>query len=251
MNNGRFLIRGWLAALAVFAGISTAQAQSTGFQGFLQRAGSAVSQTASSVLGKKGTTSPAGTSTTTGAYFRPIPPADGGQFQGLFDHWKQGDAWPRAAIYFTKWGTSLPCWTARATVWRSPTSHHDETFQICNAPLTIRDDMGGTQTLGATGGFDPSQTSFKIDSAQNIQGISHADSSSVRDTGPNPPHNLFALNWGSHRALLPQYYEIVLRAMYACGYEDPTSKGINTMAGKSLWVVGFDQAGNADAGTAP
>jgi hypothetical protein len=245
------LLFGLAAGSAALFFASPAAAQSTGFQGFLQRAGSVVSQSASAVLGKKGPASPAGTTTTTGATFRPISPADGGQFPGLFNHWKQGDASPRAALYFTKWGSSLPCWTARATVWRSPTSHHDETFQVCNAPLVIKDDMGGTQTLGATGGFDPSQTSFKIDSAQNIQGISHADSSNERDTGPNPPHNLFALNWGSHRALLPQYYEIVLRAMYACGYEDPTSKGINTMAGKSLWVVGFDQAGNADAGAAP
>jgi hypothetical protein len=246
------MVNRWLknaAAILMTLGVGMAHGQNTGVAGFFQRAGAAIKTGAGQVLGKPAASS--GTSATTGAYFRPISPADGGQFQGLFDHWKQGDAWPRAAIYFTKWGSSLPCWTARATVWRSPTSHHDETFEICNAPLVIKDDMGGTQTLGATGGFDPSQTSFKIDSAQNIQGISHADSSNVRDTGPNPPHNLFALNWGTHRTLLPQYYEIVLRAMYACGYEDPTSKGINVMAGKTLWVVGFDQAGNADAGAAP
>lgn len=236
-------------ALFMTAGIGMAQAQSTGVAGFFQRAGAAIKTGAGQVLGKPNTV--AGTTTTTGATFRPISPSDGGEFQGLFEHWKQGDAWPRAAIYFTKWGTSLPCWTARATVWHSLSSHHDETFQVCNAPLVIHDDMGGTQTLGATGGFDPSQTIYKMDSAQNIQGISHADSSNTRDTGPNPPHNLFSLNWGTHQALLPQYHEILLRAMYACGYEDPTSKGINPMAGKLLWVVGFDQAGNADAGAAP
>lgn len=244
------LLFGLVAGSATLFCVNPAQAQSAGFKGFLQHAGSALSQSARAVLGKKGATSPAGTTTTTGAYFRPISPAEGGQFQGLFDHWKLGDAWPRAAIYFTHWGSSLPCWTARATVWHSPTSHHDETFQVCNAPLVVHDDMGGTGLVGATGGSNP-MLIFNMDRAENIPGISHADSSNTRDTGPNPPSLLFSLNWGTHRALLPQYHEILLRAMHACGYEDSTTKGIDAQDGKTLWVVGFDQAGNADAGAAP
>jgi hypothetical protein len=246
MNNTRFLIRSWLAALIIFVSTGATHAQSTGFQGFLQRAGSAVSQTASNVLGNhQGTGNAGGGATTSGATFRPISPASGGQFTGLFNNWHSGDAWPRASVYFTAWGPNLPCWTARATIWRSVREHHEETFQVCNAPLFIHDDMGGSMQLSATHTTD--NVVMKMDGAVNIQGISHADTANERDAGPNPPHSLFALNFGAERnALMPQYHEILLRLMYACGYEDATDKGINNMAGKVLWVQGFDPSGKAN-----
>jgi hypothetical protein len=86
-----------------------------------------------------------------------------------------------------------------------------------------------------------------MDTAQNIQGLTHADTANSRDAGPNPPRMLFSLNFGAEGpALMPQYHEILLRLMYASGYEDATTKGINIMAGKILWVQGFDPAGKAN-----
>ena len=234
---------GLLCALLPFL----AHAQDTGFKGFLHRAGSAVSQTASNVLGnRQGSGNAAGGgATTTGATFRPINPASGGQFVGLFDQWHSGAAWPRASVYFTAWGPNLPCWIARATIWRSPISHHAETFQVCNAPLFIRDDMGGSMQLSAT--RSTSSVTVQMDTAQNIQGITHADTANSRDAGPNPPHMLFALNFGAEGpALQPQYHEILLRLMYAAGYEDATTKGISNVGGKILWVQGFDPAGKTN-----
>jgi len=246
------MVNRWLKsgiALFMAAGVGMAQGQSTGtgVAGFFQRAGAAIKTGAGQVLGKPNT---AGGATTTGPTFRAISPAAGGQFEGLFDHWHPGATWPRAAITFTHFGSRLPCWTARATIWQSATQHHDETFEICNAPLFIHDDLGGSQQLSATN--STSSVTMTMDSAQNIEGISHVQTATVRDTGPNPPHMLFTLNWGnSGNALMPQYHEILLRLMYACGYEDPTSKGINNMLGKVLWVARFEPSGNADTGANP
>jgi hypothetical protein len=175
----------WLAAASAgFLVAVPASAQSTGFQGFLQRASSAVSQTASNVLGNpQGTGNAGGGATTSGATFRPITPATGGQFTGLFNTWHSGDAWPRASVYFTAWGPNLPCWTARATIWRSVREHHEETFQVCNAPLFIHDDMGGAMQLSAN--RSTTNVTLQMDAAQNIQGISHVDTANTRDAGPN------------------------------------------------------------------
>jgi hypothetical protein len=240
------MVNRWLkgaVALMLTASVGMAQAQSTGVGGFLQRASTAIKTGAGRVLGQPAVSG--GGATTTGATFRPISPEAGGQFNGLFNTWHQGDSWPRASIYFTAWGPTLPCWTARATIWRSTREHHEETFQICNAPLFIHDDMGGAMQLSAN--RSTTNVTLQMDAAQNIQGISHVDTANTRDAGPNPPHMLFALNFGAEGpALMPQYHEILLRLMYAAGYEDATTKGINNMAGKVLWVQGFDPAGKAN-----
>lgn len=248
MTKLRWLVGSFTTLLPMAGLLGTTHAQDTGFKGFLHRAGSVVSQTASNVLGNHPGSGPAigAGATTTGPTFRPINPATGGQFTGLFNQWHSGDAWPRASIYFTSWGPNQPCWTARATIWRSASSHHVETFQVCNAPLFIHDDLGGSMQLSATRTAGSSvETQMMI--AQNIQGITHADTANSRNAGPNPPQSLFSLNFGAEGpALMPQYHEILLRLMYAVGYEDATTKGINGMSGKILWVQGFDPAGKAN-----
>lgn len=230
--------------LLCLCAMSGLHAQDSGVAGFFHRAGAALKSGAGQVLGQPHVSG--GGATTTGTTFRPINPATGGQFTGLFNQWHSGDAWPRASIYFTAWGPNLPCWTARATIWHSPRSSHVETFQVCNAPLFIHDDLGGSMQLSATRTAGSSvETQMMI--AQNIQGITHADTANSRNAGPNPPQSLFSLNFGAEGpALLPQYHEILLRLMYAAGYEDATTKGINGMSGKILWVQGFDPAGKAN-----
>ena len=88
-----------------------------------------------------------------GPLFEPITPATGGRFEGLFandDHTQaqRGQLqWPRAAITFTEFGSTLPCWTVRARIWSSATKSEDETFRICDAPVTSTDDLGRATTL--------------------------------------------------------------------------------------------------------
>ncbi len=92
-----------------------------------------------------------------------------------------------------------------------------------------------------------SNVTVEMDTATNVPGISHAETANARDAGPNPPRMLFALNFGAQGAqLMPQYHEILLRLLYAAGFEDATTKGINNLNGKALWVQGFDPSGKSN-----
>ncbi|HEY0198143.1 MAG TPA: hypothetical protein VGC19_06315 [Rhodanobacter sp.] len=105
--------------------------------------------------------------------------------------------------------------------------------------------MGGSLQLSAT--HSASNVTVQMDTATNVPGISHAETASARNAGPNPPRMLFALNFGAQGpALMPQYHEILLRLLYAAGYEDATTKGISNLGGKVLWIEGFDPAGRAN-----
>lgn len=178
---------------------STVHAQDTGLKGFFHRAASAVSHTASKLLGGRNGTQGkvAGPATTNGAYYRPLTPAKPGSIVGIFDRHRVGQAWPRVAVKFTKAGTNLACWTAEAEIWQSARRHHRETFQICNAPLAFSDASGRTHYMAAPEDSDyGAQGVDAIVSAQNIQGISQAQTAlgGFRTFGPNPPHMLFDVN---------------------------------------------------------
>lgn len=225
---------------------STAQAQDAGLKGLFHRAKSAISHTASSLLGGHRNTQGkvAGPSTTDGPYYRPINPAKPGAIVGIFNRHRVGQAWPRVAVKFTKAGTNLACWTAEAEIWKSARHHHRETFQICNAPLAFQDASGQTRYLGAPED-DPydSQGTPAITLAQNIQGLSHAQTAlgGERTFGPNPPHMLFDVNGASSSPdFQHQYHEILVRLMWLTGWMDHGDPRLNNMAGKTLWVVGFD-----------
>ncbi|WEN13901.1 hypothetical protein PY254_11685 [Rhodanobacter sp. AS-Z3] len=228
---------------------SMVTAQESGIGGFLHRAGAVVKASAGQVLGQPTSTqNPSGVAvTTTGDYFRPTHPASGGEFQGLFNHWKQGDAWPRASVYFTEYGSALPCWNARATIWRSASSHHEETFQVCNAPIVVKDDMGNTAQIAGFPLDGPLGTQFFI--ARNVPGISHADTAPSRNAGPNPPAAPFGVNIAGLEGtrIRPMYDDVVIRLAWVTGYMTHDGAPLNTLSGKSLWVAGFDPAGNHDA----
>lgn len=224
-------------------------AQDTGFSGFLHRAGAVVKAGAGQVLGQPAaaTGNPSSVAvTTTGAYFRPTQPASGGEFQGLFDHWKQGDAWPRASVFFTEYGSQLPCWNVRATIWHSASSHHEETFQVCNAPIVTTDDLGNKAQVGgpALSGLMGQQLVL----ARNVPGISHAETSSSRNAGPNPPASPFGVNIAGLEGtrIRPMYNAVIIRMAWVTGYMTHDAAAINGLSGKSLWVAGFDPAGNHD-----
>lgn len=237
----RHLIFAAMALPAVLA-VTSVQAQDTGVAGFFQRAGAAIKNGASTALGTGSTGSQTrnGQTTTTGPNYRPISPAGGGQFAGLFDHFHPGDTWPRAAVTFTSYGVTEPCWTARATIWRSLSVHHEETFEVCNSPMMATDALGNTEALG---------DSFNIASgplmqAQNIPGISHIQTANDRNTGPNPPMMLFSIDING--PILIQYEAMVVRLAWISGYINHEQQAVNNMSGKALWVAGFDPAGNHD-----
>lgn len=231
-----------VTALVLAASLGMAQAQDTGVAGFFQRAGAAIKNGASTALGNGSTSSQTrnGQTTTTGPNYKPISPAGGGQFVGLFDHFHSGDTWPRAAVTFTSYGITEPCWTARATIWRSSAAHHEETFQVCNSPMMATDALGNTEALG---------DSFNIASgplmqAQNIPGISHIQTANDRNTGPNPPMMLFSVD--IRGPILFQYEAMVVRLAWISGYINHEQEAVNNMTGKALWVAGFDPSGNRD-----
>ncbi|WP_369926583.1 hypothetical protein [Xanthomonas sp. NCPPB 2632] len=249
MPNRRFhRIATWVAVAALLLTVH-AQAQTTGgLRSFLQKAGATASHAASSVFGTGNPSATsgqvAGPATTTGVYYRPINPSSPGAIVGIFDRHRMGDAWPRVAVHFTQAGADQACWRAEATVWRSAKDRTIETFNICNAPLAFTDQMGQTRYMtapeDAPGG---GQGLVAINTAQNIQGMSHADTApgDVRSAGPLPPHMLFYLGQGSESGpLARQYHEILVRLMWLTGWMNHANPTIDTHSGKLLWVISVD-----------
>lgn len=243
---------GWLLAAGALMGVAVApatvlaQESESGFRGFLHRAGSAVTQTAQAVVGKPataGSNNSAG-ATTAGDYYRPISPAHG-SFPGIFGNYRPGvDTFPRVALTFTRFGASEPCWTVRASIWRSEKSPTIETFQICNSPIIQMDDLGNPSTVDVGQGMTLANA---ILPAQNVEGSSHAASSSTRNAGPNPPLRLFQIEATGPNAYAfsIQYRSILLRLAWLSGYVNPSAPTINSTIGKSMWTV-FDPNGNLD-----
>jgi hypothetical protein len=229
-----------VTALVLAVSLGMAQAQDTGVSGFFHRAGAAIKQGTSTVL--HGNTSGSqvdatGVAVTTGNLYKPISPASSGEFVDLFNGARHGQLWPRAALTFLSYGATLPCWTIRATIWRSPTSHHDETFQICHAPIMTTDAVGNKTEI--TGAFN------QVWMRRNISAITHVQSSPTRSTGPNPPDAFFMVPLTDH-LLEVQYKNILMRAAWIAGsinHENPaTSDGQFNL----MWSAGFDPAGNHD-----
>ncbi|MET4675882.1 MULTISPECIES: hypothetical protein [unclassified Luteibacter] len=249
MPNRRFnRIATWMAVAALLL-TTHAQAQTTGgLRGFFQKAGATVSHAASSVFvsGNPSATSGqvAGPATTTGAYYRPLHPSTPGAIVGIFDGHRMGDAWPRVAVRFTQAGADRACWRAEATIWRSATNHIIETFDVCNAPLAFTDAMGRQQFMTAPeDDFNGGQGRVAINTAQNIQGMSHADTApgDVRNAGPLPPHMLFYLGQGSESGpLAHQYHEILVRLMWLTGWMNHANPVLDVRSGKILWVIGLN-----------
>lgn len=239
-----------------------AHAQSTGLKGFFHRAAGAIKHTAERVVGAqpKGNTTTSSSATpstsigtaTTGPIYRPIRPSHPGEFKGLFDHFRTSQNWPRASVKFVKFGKHLPCWTAKATIWHSRTRKRVETFQVCNAPIYTTDELGNKSVIDETSYFYPRH----LDNARNVPGISKAQTSNTRNAGPNPPEFYFALNiatpsksWQSGYDPSPfstQYAAMITRLAWISGYINHQTGTIDTMVGRTLWIAGFDPAGNAD-----
>lgn len=259
-----------LAATLLLGALTSAHAQTTGgAKGFLYRAAAAVLGQPLTPKGAKAAevhsatgdipgTMGAGQAVTDGPVYRPISPAHG-QFAGIFDTYSIAEGarrghYPRVALTFETYGATVPCWKVRATIWQSAKDHHDERFELCDAPLTTTDDLGNPAviadpTLDLTSVIESTHTSDNMD-------VSVIDE---RTTGPNPPRTPFALNVSSSTpnasTFAFQYKAIMARAMVISGYASrrdvsgPESMRTATLAGSAgqlMWLAGFAPGGNQD-----
>jgi hypothetical protein len=258
-----------IAAIVTLCLPGPATAQSAGgAKGFLYRAAAAVlgqpakntqttaihNQAGADIPGTMG----AGQAITDGPVYRPLSPTHG-QFPGIFDGFSVSESvrrghYPRVALTFETYGATLACWKVHATIWQSARNHHDERFELCDAPLTARDDLGQPMVIG-----DPTLPLSSVIQSRHILPAPGLSVTDERTTGPTPPRSPFNVNIGSTKPnaglLLFQYKAIVARAMVISGYASKSDvSGGNSMfsaptagsAGQLLWVAGFAPGGDQD-----
>lgn len=200
----------------------------------------------------------AGQAITDGPVYRPISPAHG-QFAGIFDGYSVSEGvrrghYPRVALTFETYGATVACWKVRATIWQSAKSHHDERFDLCDAPLTGKDDLGQPTVIP-----DPTLPLSGVIQSRHTMAANGMTVIDERTTGPNPPRTPFDLNVSAttpNASLFAfQYKAIMARAMVISGYaarSDVSSSNSmisSTMAGSAgqlMWLAGFAPGGNQD-----
>jgi hypothetical protein len=191
-----------------------------------------------------------------GPLFEPVDPKTGGSFAGLFAHddhhrAQRGQlAWPRAAVTFTQYGTRMPCWTARARIWTSASSSHDETFRICNAPIRDRDDIGQDSDLMVTA------INRGLTRMSSVRVLTAPNTGYQRTQGPLPPGQpwtiTIASNGGIANPLMGGVTTLVPRLGWVAGYVNldelttQSSSLLNPFQDPRMWFAGFDPNGNAD-----
>jgi hypothetical protein len=155
--------------------------------------------------------------------------------------------WPRVALTFQEWGTSLPCWTVEARIWTSSSASTTETFRTCSdAPLTETDDLGEVAELNDAALWKGRDT---------LKGLrvlpSKPNTGSQRSTGPNPPAQPFQVNV-SRDAVANRAGEVALRVAWVSGFIQtsdlhPGPSGILTpFKDARMWIAGFNADGNRD-----
>jgi len=233
---------------------TAAQAQDTQAQkpGFFRQLGGSLKDAGKQMVGIK----PAADSKSkqaggSGALYTPL--SGDGKLPGLFkgDNHQAAQAgrldWPRAALTFTEWGVSLPCWTVEARIWTSPTASSVETFRICaDAPLTDTDDLGEVAELN---------TSAVWKGRNTLNGVrvppSHPNTGAQRSTGPNPPAQPFVVNV-SRPGVADRAVDVALRVAWVSGFLQtadlhPGASGLLTpFKDTRLWIAGFKPDGNRD-----
>jgi len=240
------------ASLAVTAQAQDAQDQKPGF--FRQLGGSLKDAGKQMVginpnAGSK-STAQAGSSGSGPTY---TPLSGAGKLPGLFkgDNHQAAQAgrleWPRVALTYVDWGTSLPCWTVEAKIWTSASASTVETFRTCaDAPLTETDDLGDTAELNTPALWKGRDT---------LTGIrvppSKANTGAQRSTGPNPPAQPFVVNV-SRPGVADRAVDVALRVAWASGFLQtadlhPGASGLLTpFKDTRLWIAGFRPDGNRD-----
>lgn len=183
--------QGAFAALLALTLVSplTAHSQDAPAQkpGFFRQLGKSLADSGKHMVGIKPNSGTKAGSQGTGSIYEPLSGA--GKLPGIFkaDNHQQAQLgkleWPRVALTFTEWGASLPCWTAEARIWTSPTASTTETFRTCfDAAVTETDDLGETAELNSAALWK---------GRDSLSGIrvppSKPNTGAQRSTGPNPP----------------------------------------------------------------
>lgn len=239
-----------LLALTV-AGVAQAQDAQDQKPGFFRQLGKGLADTGKQMVGIKTNTASKAGGQGTGSIYTPVSGA--GKLPNLFkgDNHQAAQAgrldWPRVALTFTEWGASLPCWTAEARIWTSPTASSVETFRTCfDAAVTETDDMGETAELN---------TSALWKGRDTLTGIrvppSRPNTGAQRSTGPNPPAQPFVVNV-SRPGVADRAVDVSLRIAWVAGFIQtadlhPGPSGLLTpVKDTRMWIAGFKPDGNRD-----
>ncbi|PPU32172.1 MULTISPECIES: hypothetical protein [unclassified Xanthomonas] len=219
--------------------------------GFFRQLGKGLGDAGKQMVGIKPNAASKAGSQGTGSIYEPLSGA--GKLRGLFkgDNHQQAQLgkldWPRAALTFTEWGASLPCWTAEARIWTNATASTTETFRTCfDAAVTETDDLGDTAELN---------TSALWKGRDTLNGIrvpsSKPNTGAQRSTGPNPPAQPFVVNV-SRPGVADRAVDVALRVAWVSGFLQtadlhPGSSGMLTpFKDTRLWIAGFKPDGNRD-----
>jgi len=173
------VLRRFGAAFALL-GLAACADVSNGLNAAVDKANGALNQALGSLSG--GSTS-GGSASAAGPVYTPI--SGGNSLSGLFAGQNQQKAncgqiaYPRVALAYLTYGANLPCWKVRSTIWSSPKHSHDETFQICDVPIVVKDAVGQASTLNTQGIVD------KIDGTRALLNV--ANTGEQRTRGPLPP----------------------------------------------------------------
>ncbi|APP77394.1 hypothetical protein BJD12_21650 [Xanthomonas vesicatoria ATCC 35937] len=239
-----------LLALTV-AGVAQAQDAEEQKPGFFRQLGKSLADSGKQMVGIKPQVAGKASGQGNNSIYTPISGA--GKLPNLFkgDNHQQAQLgnldWPRVALTFTEWGASLPCWTAEARIWTSPTASTTETFRTCfDAPLTETDDLGETAELNTSALWRGRDTlnSVRVPSSKPNTGAQ-------RSTGPNPPAQPFVVNVSRPR-VADRAVDVSLRVAWVSGFLQtadlhPGPSGMLTpFKDTRLWIAGFRPDGNRD-----
>ncbi|KIJ01539.1 hypothetical protein DGM85_05765 [Xanthomonas phaseoli pv. phaseoli] len=239
-----------LLALTV-AGVAQAQDTQPPKPGFFRQLGKSLADSGKQMVGIQPNSGSKTSAQGTGAIYVPLSGA--GKLPGLFkgDNHQQAQLgkldWPRVTLTFQEWGASLPCWTAEARIWTSPTASTTETFRTCfDAAVTETDDLGETAELNSAALWKGRDT---------LTGIrvlpSKPNTGAQRSTGPNPPAQPFVVNV-SRPGVADRAVDVSLRVAWVSGFIQtadlhPGPSGLLTpFKDIRLWIAGFKPEGNRD-----
>lgn len=244
-----------VAAATVLCGLLAACANGgPDVNGFVQKANSAVENAISSVTGSKaGTNGSDGLTNAAGPVYTSV--SGGNSLQGLFAGQNQQQAnygkiaYPRVALEYLSYGANQPCWKVRATIWANAKRSHDEVFQICTAPVVMRDATGQAGTISdqALGTI-----AYKLDQTRAPMNV--ANTGEQRTRGPLPPARpmnvaLMSTTQVGANPLQVRLDEINARIAYVSGYvpfgDTSIMSGLSTaFYDYRMWINAFDPAGN-------
>ncbi|TAM04917.1 MAG: hypothetical protein EPN70_10150 [Paraburkholderia sp.] len=214
--------------------------------GFVQKANSAVESAIGSVTGGSG----AGATAASGPVYTPI--SGGSSLSGLFAGQNQQRAnygqipYPRVALDYLTYGANLPCWKIRATIWSSPKRSHDEVFQICDAPIVVKDAVGQAGTLNTQAIVD------KLD--QTRAPLNVVNTGEQRTRGPLPPLRAMSVPLASTgpmfqaNPLQVRLDAINARIAYIAGYVPLGDSSLMSVVSSAfydyrIWIWKFEEGG--------